>query len=166
MINNGILTNPIVDIKLLNGHFTILGEVNSPGRYDFLTNNMDILQAIGIAGDTTINAVRTDVKLLRYTDNDKQLITSIDLTNPDFLNNDGFQIFSGDVVIVNPNNRKVKEAGLIEDSRLKLVIFFNFNYSFNIKINNLQEYNQNTGASAEKIFCFRIFEILSFGLGY
>ena len=66
LINNGILTNPIVDIKLLNGHFTILGEVNSPGRYEFLTNNMDILQAIGIAGDLTINAVRTDVKLLRY----------------------------------------------------------------------------------------------------
>ena len=124
MINNGILTNPIVDIKVLNGHFTILGEVNSPGRYEFLTNNMDILQAIGI-GDLTINAVRTDVKLLRYTDNDKQLITSIDLTNPDFLNNDGFQIFSGDVVIVNPNNRKVKEAGLIEDpARLTSLLSF------------------------------------------
>ena len=115
LIDKGILNKPTVDIKLLNGHFTVLGEVNSPGRYNFLNNNMDILQAIGMAGDLTINAVRTDVKLLRYTDNNEKIISSIDLTKPDFMNEDGFQIFSGDIILVNPNNRRVKQAGFIEN---------------------------------------------------
>ena len=52
---NKILTNPFIDVKLLNARFTIIGEVNRPGRYDFINNNLNLLEAIGIAGDLTIN---------------------------------------------------------------------------------------------------------------
>ena len=31
----GILVNPTIDIKLINAHFTILGEVNNPGKHEF-----------------------------------------------------------------------------------------------------------------------------------
>ena len=51
LINKQILKNPIVDVKLLNSHFTVLGEVNLPGRYEFLKNNLNILEALGMAGD-------------------------------------------------------------------------------------------------------------------
>ncbi|MAO32393.1 MAG: ligand-binding protein, partial [Crocinitomicaceae bacterium] len=50
-----VLKNSTVDIKILNAYFTVIGEVNSPGRYSFLENNMSIFQALGIAGDLTIN---------------------------------------------------------------------------------------------------------------
>ena len=49
-----VLKNATVDIKILNAYFTVIGEVNRPGRYSF-ENNMDILQALGMAGDLTIN---------------------------------------------------------------------------------------------------------------
>ena len=39
LIDYGLLTNPVIDIKLINASFTILGEVNNPGRYNFDENN-------------------------------------------------------------------------------------------------------------------------------
>ena len=50
---------------MLNGHFTVLGEVNNPGRYTYLSNNINVFEAIGMAGDLTINGQRKDVKLIR-----------------------------------------------------------------------------------------------------
>ena len=112
---NDYLINPTVDVKLLNSYFTILGEVNNPGRYEYVKNNINILEAIGIAGDLTINGKRVDIKVLRD-DGNKKSISSIDLTKSSFLENDNFQIFSGDIIIVNPNSTRIKNAGIIGNS--------------------------------------------------
>ena len=60
LIDNGFFTKPHVDVKLVNAHFSILGEVNKPGKYEFLKNNLNILEAIAISGDLTITAKRND----------------------------------------------------------------------------------------------------------
>ena len=109
------LTNPSVDVKLLNTHFTIIGEVAQPGRYEYIQNNLNILEAIGMAGDLNIQANRKDIKLLRDRNGVKKN-SSIDLTQASILNSNAFQIQSGDIIIVNPNNARVKNAGLIGNS--------------------------------------------------
>jgi len=114
IINEKILIDPIIDIKLMNSYFTILGEVNIPGRYDFLENNLNIFEAIGYAGDLTINGKRNDIKIIRQ-NNIKNQIINLDLTKSDFMINN-YQIFSGDIIIVNPNNSRVKNAGIIGNS--------------------------------------------------
>ena len=115
LVSKGFLANPLVDVKVVNSYFTILGEVKLPGRYNFIENNMDILTAIGIAGDLTINAKRTDLKIIRNKKN-KRTISTIDLTNSDFLKSNDFQVNPGDIIIVNPNNSRVKNAGIIGNS--------------------------------------------------
>ena len=115
LMNKDLLVNPTVDIKLLNASFTIIGEVSRPGVYSFLANNLNILEAIGMAGDLTINGVRKDLKLIREV-NENHLIYSIDLTSKNLIKNEYFQVFSGDIIIVNPNNSKVKNAGIIGNS--------------------------------------------------
>ena len=40
-----ILINPVVEIKVLNLNFTVLGEINNPGKYYFDEYNLNILQA-------------------------------------------------------------------------------------------------------------------------
>ncbi len=115
IVKNKILNNPSVDIKLLNTHFTVLGEVNRPGRYEFLQNNLNIFEAIGIAGDLTINGKRNDIKLIR--DNDGEInVSSLDLTQTNILSSSEFQIYSGDIIIVNPNTNRIKNAGIIGNS--------------------------------------------------
>ena len=113
--DKGILNNPSVDVKLINSYFTILGEVSVPGRYDYLKNNMNILEAIGMAGDLTITGKRSDIKLIRDIKG-KKSVYSIDITGKEFLTSDKFQIMSGDIIIVNPNTTRVKNAGVIGNS--------------------------------------------------
>lgn len=115
LVESGELVNPHIDVKFLNLNFTVLGEVNKPGNYSFIENNLNILEALGIAGDLTINGERKDIKLIRQSDNNKK-VYSIDLTKKNLLKEDYFQIISGDVIIVNPNTTRVKNAGVIGNS--------------------------------------------------
>ena len=59
-----IFNSPTVDIKLLNASFTVLGDVARAGNYEFLKNNMSILEALGVAGDLNITGDRKSVELL------------------------------------------------------------------------------------------------------
>ena len=103
-------------VTLLNSSFSILGEVNNPGKYYFdEINKLSLIQAISMAGDLTITGKRKDVKLIRFIDN-KYITHKIDLTSDDFLTNKNHQIFSGDIIIVNPNTNRVKNAGIIGNS--------------------------------------------------
>ena len=103
-------------ITLLNSSFSIIGEVNNPGKYYFdEINKLNIIQAISMAGDLTITGKRKDIKLIRFIDN-KYITHTIDLTSDDFFTNKNHQIFSGDIIIVNPNTNRVKNAGIIGNS--------------------------------------------------
>ncbi len=121
LVSNNILIDPIVDIKILNSHFTIIGEVNNPGRYDFLENNLNIFEALGMAGDLTINGVRDDIKIIREIDGNKK-VRKLDLTKVGLLNDPYFQIKSGDIIVINPNNSRVKNAGIIGNSGTLLTL--------------------------------------------
>ena len=50
-IESEIMTDPVIDVKIINLHFTILGEVNMPGKYYYDKQNLNLFEAIGMAGD-------------------------------------------------------------------------------------------------------------------
>ena len=74
------LINPKVSVKRLNSKFTVLGEVNKPGTYNYNDNSINILQAIGYAGDLTIYGKRKNIKLVRK-NNQTNEIASFNLNN-------------------------------------------------------------------------------------
>ena len=84
LVEGGYLINPNVTVRLLNAKVTILGEVGRPGTYFFTENNISLLQALGLAGDLTINGSREDVVVLRYVDG-LQTTERINLTSANFL---------------------------------------------------------------------------------
>lgn len=106
------LTDPIVTVRLLNAKFTVLGEVNKPGTYNFSEENVSLLQALGYAGDLTINGQRKNVVIIREENNTKSY-TTIDLTSKGWFNSPYYYIKPNDVIYVNPNGAKVKSAGYI-----------------------------------------------------
>ena len=63
--NNGHLKNPSVSVRILNAKVTVLGEVKMPGTYTFSEQSISLPQAIGYAGDITIEASRKEVWLIR-----------------------------------------------------------------------------------------------------
>jgi len=112
LIDKGYLKNPVVVCRLLNAKFTVLGEVKVPGTYTFYENNLTLLQALGLAGDLTINGVRKKITIIR-TENGKQTYGTIDLTKNDWFNTPFYFVKPNDVIIVDPNTAKVKSAGVI-----------------------------------------------------
>ena len=106
------LKKPTVDVRLINAKVTILGEVSQPGTYSFTEQNITLLQALGYAGDLNISGEREDILIMRDEEGIRK-ITHIDLTSADWLDGPYNFIKPNDVIIVNPNNPKVKSAGFI-----------------------------------------------------
>ena len=112
LVDGGYLISPNVTVRLLNAKVTILGEVQRPGTFSFTENNISLLQALGLAGDLTINGSREDVVVLRYVDG-VQTTARIDLTSANFLSGAYQMVKPNDVLIVNPNSAKLKTAGYV-----------------------------------------------------
>ena len=121
LIEGGHLKNPSLEVRLLNAKITILGEVNAPGTYTFTEQNITILQALGYAGDLTINGKRDDIIITRDA-NGVRKISHIDLTSTDFMNSEYYFVKPNDNIIVNQNNPRVKESGFISNIGTVLTI--------------------------------------------
>ena len=112
LVDGGYLINPNVTVRLLNAKVTILGEVKIPGTFSFTENNISLLQALGLAGDLTINGSREDVVVLRYAGG-VQTTTRINLTSASFLSGPYQMVKPNDVIVVNPNSARIKTAGYV-----------------------------------------------------
>lgn len=105
------IKNPIVNIRLTNFKVTVLGEVKSPGTYPVPNERISILEAIGLAGDLTIQGKRKTVVLIRE-QNGKRTFIDIDLTSREILNSPYFYLAQNDVLIVEPNKSKVNSSAV------------------------------------------------------
>lgn len=112
LIDKGLLKNPVVICRLVNAKFTVLGEVKTPGTFTFYENNLTLLQALGLAGDLTINGVRKKITIIR-TENGKQSYATIDLTKNDWFKSPYYFVKPNDVIVVDPNTAKIKSSGII-----------------------------------------------------
>ena len=112
LIEGGHLTDPNVIVRLLNAKVTILGEVKAPGTYNFTEQNITLMQALGYAGDLTINGKRDDILITREVNGVRQ-VTHINLTSAKFMKSPYYFVKPNDVIIVNPNEPKVKSAGFV-----------------------------------------------------
>jgi polysaccharide export outer membrane protein len=103
------IKDPVVSVRCINFRITVLGEVSKPGTYHVPYHNLNLLQALGLAGDLTINGVRNELILVRKTDKGEQSAI-IDLTSKDLLKSPYFYVQSGDVIYVKPNRTKINTS--------------------------------------------------------
>ena len=112
LIQGNHLSNPTVLVRRINSKFTVLGEVKNPGTFSYSDKKINILQALGYAGDLTIDGKRKDITLIRD-ENGTRKAYNIELTKSDFLNSPLYNIKNNDILIINPSFNKVKSAGFI-----------------------------------------------------
>ena len=106
------IKNPSVNIRILNFRFSVLGEVARPGTFTSAQERISLPQALGQAGDLTINGDRNHVLLIRNQDG-KKLKQVIDLTKSEFLKSEFYFLKQNDIIYVRPNNAKIKSSGLV-----------------------------------------------------
>ena len=106
------LIDPLVSVRCLNAKFTVLGEVNRPGTFKFLEQEVTLLQALGYAGGLNIFAKKNKISIIREV-NGQRNTALIDLTSTKTLDSPYFYLKNNDVIIINPNYNRVKSAGFI-----------------------------------------------------
>lgn len=95
-------------VKLANFNLTLLGEVNKPGMYKVYQSEINMFEAISMAGNMTNFAKRNEVKLIRQTDNGSEII-NVDLGQADILSSPYYYMKPNDIIIVEP--LKIKSWG-------------------------------------------------------
>ena len=101
--------NPVVSVAFKNYKITVLGEVRAPGTYTFDSEKINILQALGRAGDLSLTAERDGILLLREVDG-KLEHYKIDLKDSYLLDSPYFFLQQNDVIVVPASPSRVTQA--------------------------------------------------------
>jgi len=99
------LKEPIVNIQVLNYRFTILGDVSRPGVYTVPYERITLVEALGLAGDLNMTALRKNILVIREKDG-KRSEMRLDLTSKEIFNSPAFYLQQSDVVYVEANKSK------------------------------------------------------------
>ncbi len=105
------LKDPVINIQIQNFKITVIGEVRAPGTFNIPNERITILEAIGLAGDLTINAVRKNIKVIRDENGIKKEYI-IDITSKTFLNSPVYYLNQNDVIYVTPNQAKINSSNV------------------------------------------------------
>ena len=95
-------------VKLSNFNLTVLGEVNRPGMYKVYQSQINLFEAISLAGNMTNFANKEDVKIIRQTDNGSEILT-VDMGVADILSSPYYYLKPNDIIYVEP--LKIKQWG-------------------------------------------------------
>ncbi|MDK2840777.1 MAG: polysaccharide biosynthesis/export protein [Anaerophaga sp.] len=98
--------SPSVKVSFVNKNVTVIGMVENPGRYFYSGENINIFQALGLAGDIQEYGDREKVVILRES-NGRIRKNSVDLTDKRLFISDFYYLKSGDIVYVEPLNRRI-----------------------------------------------------------
>jgi polysaccharide biosynthesis/export protein len=109
LIDKKLLFDPIVTCRFLNFRVTVLGEVNKPGVVHVPSEQINIFEAIGEAGDLTIFGKRENVILVRQEGPDK-IVKRLDLNSSQILKSPYYFLKSNDVLYVEAGKAKVASA--------------------------------------------------------
>ena len=108
--DSGQAKDPVVTVEFMNLGFSVLGEVNRPGRYRIDRDQFTIFDAISLAGDLTINGERTSATLVRH-DAQGDEIYKVDFTNARQLyNSPAYYIQQDDTIYIVPNDRRRRDS--------------------------------------------------------
>ena len=112
----------MVTVSIINFRFTVLGEVNKPGVKIVQNDRTTILEAIGLAEDLTLYGLRNEILLIRDNEGTKE-IHKLDLGDAALINSDCFYIKQNDVIYIQPNNYKQKNARYSQRDSYEISVF-------------------------------------------
>lgn len=110
LLAKNLIKDPVVTVEYMNLCVSVLGEVNSPGRYSIDRDKVTLLDAISMAGDLTIYGKREKVLVLREEEG-VQRVYGVNLCSAEHLyTSPVYYLRQNDVVYVEPNNVRARQA--------------------------------------------------------
>lgn len=111
------IVSPGVSLEIRNFRVTVLGEVKNPGTYAINNDRITILEALGLAGDLTINGVRSNILVIREQNGVKNEYR-VDLTSRDALNSPVYYLAQNDVIYIEPNGARVQSSKYTQNTSI------------------------------------------------
>ncbi|MCE7066584.1 polysaccharide biosynthesis/export family protein [Dyadobacter sp. CY326] len=97
--------DPVVNIRILNFKVAVFGDVARPDVYRLQNERTTITQALSLAGDLNITAMRTNILLVREQDGKRNFIP-IDLTSKNLFESPYYYLKNNDEIYVQPDRTK------------------------------------------------------------
>jgi polysaccharide export outer membrane protein len=105
------LQHAITVVRMVSFNITFLGEISRQGKFTIMQENLNIIDAVAMAGGITDYGNRKNVLLLRQTDTGTKTFR-IDLTDRNLLHSEKYYLVPNDVIIVEPMKNKSFQLGV------------------------------------------------------
>lgn len=105
LVTNDYIVDPVVNVSFNDLHYTVMGEVNTPGVYQMKQERVTLFEAIASAGDMTVFGERDKVRLIRTVDGKEHVVT-LNMMDPQVINSPYYFLRNGDVLYVEPNRAR------------------------------------------------------------
>lgn len=102
------IRDPKVEVKIANFKITVIGEVNKPAAFTITEDKVNVLEALGMAGDMTVYGRRENVLVIRQ-ENGIKSMGRLDLNDIDAIKSPYFYLKQNDIVYVEPDRSKAVE---------------------------------------------------------
>jgi polysaccharide export outer membrane protein len=106
------LINPTVFINLENFKIILLGEVSKPGVYLVSNEQINLSEALAMAGDMTVYGKRKDILIVRETDKGNPEYGVVDITSPDVFKSPYYYLHPNDIIYINARKTKITTGDL------------------------------------------------------
>jgi len=90
-----------ITIRLVNNYVSILGEVNRPGLYPIYKDQLNIFQALSMAGDLVDFGNRYKLRIVRQRIDGSE-VREFDLTDQNIINSEFYYVMPNDVIYAKP----------------------------------------------------------------
>lgn len=98
----------IVEVQLINFKITVIGEVNRPSSFTIAGDRINLLEALGMAGDMTVYGKRENILIIRE-QNGQRIMKRLNLNQQDVLTSPFFTLRQNDIIYVEPDKSKAIE---------------------------------------------------------
>ena len=110
LMGRDLAKEPVVTVEFANMGVSIMGDVVRPGRYDINQDKINILEAISMAGDLTLQGKRENIAVLRETNGEVKTYR-VDLTNyKELTQSPVYYLQQGDIIYVEPNDMRKRQT--------------------------------------------------------
>ena len=111
-------TDCVVNTLIENYEITVMGEVAKPNTFTISRPEINVLEALAMAGDMTIYGKRDNVKILRELPDGTYEVHELDMRDANILNSPYYYLQQRDIVYVEPNEAMVQNAKIGSTTQL------------------------------------------------
>lgn len=99
------VTDAAITVKLVNNNISIIGEVNTPGRFILTKDRLNIFEALSMAGDMSYYGDRRKVQLIRPSQYGP-VVREFSLADRTVLSSEYYHIMPNDIIYVAPRKAR------------------------------------------------------------